>query len=200
MPLFWQGFCPHGQLCRKKGKQIAWNQDREVVVDAVANHLCSSTYHNFEWEAARIEADSDACIVQVEYDDEVEVFDEQAPEGMEAAVDEGKDKSKGQSKGKKGKGTKGSGSGSGSSSSRAGRGTQETRLILRAKSRSRSPKPRSITIRASKLQTIMDSLERAAQASEYSATLSRSAAKAFDDQAATLRNSQRLLADAMANS
>ena len=46
----------------------------------------------------------------------------------------------------------------------------------------------------------MDSLERAAQASEYSATLSRSAAKAFDDQAATLRNSQRLLADAMANS
>ena len=52
-------------------------------------------------------------------------------------------------------------------------------------------------MRATFVQTILDSVERAVQASEHSAQLCRTAAQAFSDQAATLRSSQRLLQEAL---
>ena len=206
MVWFWQGFCPQGHICRKKGKQLAWHQDRNIVLSAVVNHLISSTYHQMHWEEARCMADDNQWIREVDYDEEGTEQDaeaaggggrsqpetEEGTEGGEASPHdevaeraEPKSKGKGKSKGK----------------NKAQPRIDENRVVLRSpRRRERSRSPRRVSMRASELQTILDSLERAAQASEYSANLSRTAAKAFDDQAATLRASQRLLQEALVHS
>ena len=63
--------------------------------------------------------------------------------------------------------------------------------------RSRSRSQGVVEIRPTIVQTILDSLERAVQASEHSAQLCRTAAQAFTDQTATLRSSQRLLQESL---
>jgi hypothetical protein len=197
------------------------------VVAAVANHLASSSYHEMEWEEAQQQADNEHFIL--EFEDEAEEVEQEGHKGelgptrwSNSEVDQGEGKShkgevdqggckshkgelglkslKGEGKGKGGKGHKGNKSSSAPTSGSGGR-QHETRLSLRSPRRSpRSRSPRRVSIRASQLQTILDSLERAAQASEYSATLSRTAAKAFEDQAAALRASQRLMQEALLHS
>ena len=191
MPVFFQGFCPYGEQCSKGNRQLICDKDRSKVVAAVANHLASSSYHQMDWEQAQLEADSDHVILEQDFEEQKEVE-------QEAEVDKGEGKGEGKSKGSKSKRSK---KGSSAPSSGSGGRQHETQLALRSpRRRSRSRSPRRVEIRASQLQTILDSLERAAQASEYSATLSRTAAKAFEDQAATLRTSQRLVQEALVHS
>ena len=204
MPVWYQGFCPFGDACSKKNRQLIRSRDRDKVVAAVANHLASSSYHEMEWEEAQHQADNDHFILR--FEDEAEEVEQEGHKSLKGEVDQGELQShRGELglkslKGKGGQGGKGNKSSSAPSSGSGGR-QQETRLSLRSPRRSpRSRSPRRVSIRASQLQTILDSLERAAQASEYSATLSRTAAKAFEDQAAALRASQRLMQEALLHS
>lgn len=56
-PVKYYSWCPHGDLCAKKGKTLGgyWTEAR--ARQAVFNHLRSSSYHMFEQETAQMEAD-----------------------------------------------------------------------------------------------------------------------------------------------
>ena len=235
---FYQGYCPLGDRCKKRGRMLRWSYVKETVVIAVANHLHTSTYHNKEWaEALQLAQTEEACVEEEESGSELpddDTWGPWQPGGLargstdaEEVVPEarmpgkgmpGKGKSGGSGKG--GSGTEpslptdpgapaaasrpqqwdaafpppdaamplpcfsaagrpegrpeGKGGGKGGVVPEADRGPP----AAPARQRSRSRSPARIELRATFVQAILDSVERAVQASEHAAQLCRTAAQA----------------------
>jgi len=166
--VWYTGHCPRGDQCSRGGRQLCCKPTRDEAVQHVAWHLHTSTYHNMPLDDAKLEADSDHFISEIELENPTE----------SDPHDEGKGKSKGRGKGK----------GKRREQHQDGWPAEEdTRVALRSRS------PPSVKVRVGQLQNLTDALDRAISASDHAANISRSAAKVFDDQAATLRQTQTLL-------
>lgn len=61
-------FCPHGDLCGKKGKRLGWDEKEEDARARIANHLTSSTYHAFAQEEAEAAANAAELIEELYYE------------------------------------------------------------------------------------------------------------------------------------
>ena len=63
MAIRWHGYCPLGDQCSRRNKQLASTLDRSRVVHAVAQHLHASSYHYLDWESALALADNEDQVV-----------------------------------------------------------------------------------------------------------------------------------------
>ena len=59
MAIRWHGFCPLGDKCSRRGRQILSKLDRAQVVHGVAMHLNNSPYHYMDWDEALQAADNE---------------------------------------------------------------------------------------------------------------------------------------------
>ena len=181
---WYQGFCPLGAACSKGGKQIACKQSKEDVIEAIAWHLNQSTYHQVPYEEAFEMARNEEYINELGEDGE----------DSGGTKPDWKEQLHQQSQWLEST-SKASGSGTAASPAKVASPILE-QVALRATSRSRSPR---VSIRAGEVQQISDALNRAIYASEHAAKISRSAAQAFEDQAATLSGCKRLMENIVAS-
>ena len=192
--VYYQAFCPLGSECSKGGRQLCCSETREEAFEKLAWHLHSSSYHQMELEDAQKLADNDNCIVEFQYDPDAE---EQKPKKRRRSAPGTSSAGDGQSSSAAGSAGSGGQLVQHGVQHRGGGGGGQLQLRPRMKSPPGSPPP--VRMRVGQVQHIVDALNRATKASEHAAQISRSAATAFEDQAATLRQAQNLLQDLTAN-